>query len=350
MANGIWRNARFRDTQFPLAVYAVLSVLLLFLSRTQANLFDRVRATMTDWSAPALELVDAPVRGFNRWASNIDSLFSTYRDNMRLKEENARLRQWQGTAMRLQTKLAHEEHLLRAVPEHQKFLALAHVIGHSGKPFLQTLILDAGKANGAKPGQAVMDGRGLIGRIFVAGKHTSWVVLTNDINSRIPVVVGPGREEAILAGDNSDQAVLEALRPRAKVKDGDQVITSGDGGLIPAGIAVGVFVRQQGQARVSLFADGATADQVEIVSASTVQEQLPQIAPHDLPMAETGLTPLASPPPPAKSLTLDISPRRAANIVKPEPKKLTPNLQVSAQAAKQVAQPPAQMPPDASPE
>jgi rod shape-determining protein MreC len=349
MANGIWRNARFRDTQFPLAIYAALSLLLLFLSRTQAGLFDRMRAGMSDWSAPVLRSVQTPVSGVNRWFGDIDGLFTLYRDNLRLKSENARLRQWQGRALALEARLAREENLLHAMPQHKNYLALAHVIGHSGKPFLETLILDAGKANGARAGLAVMDGRGLIGRIFVAGRHTSWVVLTSDINSRIPVTVGAGREQAILAGDNSDTPVLEALRPRAKVKIGDQIVTSGDGGTVPAGIAVGLLVSQHGQRRAQLFADPATADDVEIMKASALPETLPSNAPQDAFMT-AGMTPLPAPPQPqpqpanqtlaAHASRPDQTEKTAAAVVKAPP---------PAQSSAPATQPPPQQA-DESPE
>ena len=37
-----------------------------------------------------------------------------------------------------------------------------------------------------------MDPRGMIGRIYLTGKRTSWVILLTDLNSRIPVTIAPG--------------------------------------------------------------------------------------------------------------------------------------------------------------
>ena len=45
------------------------------------------------------------------------------------------------------------------------------------------------KASSVKPGEAVVDARGMIGRIYLAGDHTSWVILLTDLNSRIPVTI-----------------------------------------------------------------------------------------------------------------------------------------------------------------
>ena len=122
--------------------------------------------------------------------------------------------------------------LLNAVPDPSFGAVTAHVIGRANRPFLNTMILDAGKAQGVKPGEAVVDARGMIGRIFLAGDHTSWVILLTDLNSRIPVAIEPGNIQAIMTGDNTAAPSLETLGQGVQLKDGDQIVTSGDGGLL----------------------------------------------------------------------------------------------------------------------
>ena len=105
------------------------------------------------------------------------------------------------------------------------------------------MILDAGKANGVKPGQAVVDARGMIGRIFLAGEHTSWVILLTDLNSRIPVTIEPGtRQRDSGRRQHQGAASLETLAQGAQVKPGDQVVSSGDGGILPPGLAIGTVI------------------------------------------------------------------------------------------------------------
>ena len=48
------------------------------------------------------------------------------------------------------------------------------------------MILDAGRRQHVKPGEAVVDDRGMIGRIFLAGDHTSWVILLTDLTAAFP--------------------------------------------------------------------------------------------------------------------------------------------------------------------
>jgi len=286
MANGFWRNARVRgDNRVSLAAFALLALLLLMLSRAQVNVFDRTRAEISDATAPLLTKLEAPFDGFNHWIGNLTGIFNVYSENLRLKDENARLRQWQGAAILLQGRVANYERLLHAVPRRDTSSVLAHVIGRSGRPYLQTMILDAGKAEGVRPGEAVLDARGLIGRILVAGDHTSWVLPLKDLNSRIPVTIAPGNAQAILSGNNTSNPGIETFDPRAQIKPGDVVFTSGDGGLLPPGLPIGTLIVRSDRYRVALFADANSGSDVEVLDFKGVPETQPAPSPADLPPA-----------------------------------------------------------------
>jgi rod shape-determining protein MreC len=296
MANGTWKIARGKGSaQLPLAIFAVFAVVLVLVGKAQPALFDRVRAYFSDVTSPALEWVRAPVNGAARWIDSIGDIFVVYQENLRLKDENARLRQWQNAALTLDDRLKRYQLLLNAVPDPSLSSVTARVIGRSSRPFLDTMILDAGKKDGIKPGQAVVDPRGMIGRIFLAGQRTAWVVLLTDLNSRIPVVIEPGNIQAIMAGDNTPAPVLETLAQGAQLKAGYQVVTSGDGGLLPPGLPVGVLTADGDIFRVALLADAATSDDVRILDFKTPTEHLPAPSPNDLPASAAGLKPIQQP-------------------------------------------------------
>ncbi|MBV9548748.1 MAG: rod shape-determining protein MreC [Alphaproteobacteria bacterium] len=297
MANGTWKIARRGNAQLPLVIVLVLAVVLVLVGKAQSGLFDHARARITDAMAPLLEDVRAPLDGVQRWMSSIGNIFSVYSENLRLKEENARLRQWRNTSVVLEGRLQHYEALLHAVPDQKLHAALARVVGRTSHPFLRTMILDAGSDDGAKAGQAVMDEKGMVGRLFLTGKHTSWVILLTDINSRVPVTVAPGSVQAILAGDNSAAPKLDLLLSTAKVKPGDQVVSSGDGGLLPPALPIGTVVQDGNGLRVALLADATQSESVEILNFARAPETPP--ATSQLPAEAAGLKPLAPPPPAA---------------------------------------------------
>lgn len=301
MANGTWKIARRGNAQLPLVIVLVLAVVLVLAGKAQSGLFDTARARITDWMAPLLEEVRAPLDGVERWVGSIGGIFTVYSENLRLKEENARLLQWRNTSVVLQGRVRHYEALLHAVPDPRLNALLARVIGRASRPFLRTMILDAGASNGAKAGQAVMDEKGMIGRVYLTGKRTSWVILLTDINSRIPVAIAPGSVQAILAGDNSPAPRLDLVDINAAVKAGDQVVSSGDGGLLPPGLPIGTVVKDAGGFRVALLADAARSESVEILNFARPPEEPP--ATPQLPAEAAGLPPLPPPPPqPAEAI------------------------------------------------
>jgi rod shape-determining protein MreC len=310
MANGTWKIARGRNGgQFSLAVFVVFALILVLLGRAQPALFNRARAYFSDWTSPLLETARVPVNTVNMWVGSVESAFTVYQDNIRLKQENAELRQWQNAALVLEQRLKRYQLLLNAVPDPELTSVTAHVIGRDNRPFIDTIILNAGKNLHVKPGEAVVDERGMIGRIFLAGDHTSWVILLTDLNSHIPVTVEPGNIQAMLSGDNTAAPVLEASAQGAQLKEGQQIVTSGDGGLLPRGLPVGMVYRDGQAFRAALLADAATSDEVRVLDLKLPPEQPPAPSPNDLPIAAAGLAPVPPPPPkPASTPHLPLMP------------------------------------------
>jgi rod shape-determining protein MreC len=116
------------------------------------------------------------------------------------------------------------------------------------------------------------------------------------LNSRIPVSIAPGNVQAMMTGDNSATPKLELVSRTVVLHAGDQVTSSGDGGLLPAGLPVGTVMPDgAGGWRVALLADAAASQDVEILSFSKPPETPPPSA--QLPAEAAGLKPQAPPAP-----------------------------------------------------
>jgi rod shape-determining protein MreC len=194
---------------------------------------------------------------------------------------------------------------------------LAQVIGRSSRPFQQTMILDAGRSNNVKPGQAVVDARGVIGRIYIAGERTSWVILLTDLNSRVPVTIEPGNIQAIMAGDNSSTPSIEVLSWNAHLKGGEQVVSSGDGSLLPPGLAIGTVSGGSNAWRVSLLADPGSSQDVSVLDYRRPIESIPTPTPRDLPVTAAGLPPATASAPGSPGAVTPAGPMPSASIVTP---------------------------------
>ncbi|HEY3777634.1 MAG TPA: rod shape-determining protein MreC [Rhizomicrobium sp.] len=349
MANGSLRLARNRGgAPISLAVCAVLALTLIFLGRVQPMLFDRARAYASDRAAPVLETLRLPLRSAEEWVGGLGHLFDVYQENQRLKTENARLRQWQSAALVLDQRLKRYQLLLNAVPDPGLGSITAHVIGRANRPFLNTMILDAGRRQQVKPGEAVVDDRGMIGRIYIAGDHTSWVILLSDLNSRIPVAIEPGDVQAIMIGDNSPAPFLEVSTQEAHLKSGQQVVTSGDGALLPAGLAIGKIHWDGSEFRAALQADAGHSEDVRVLDLKTPAENPPVPSVRDLPVTAAGLPPL-SPPPPKTTAPPAPIPIPAPQPTRASPKTAAPKAAATPQEVAPPPKPAAQPSPDDQP-
>jgi rod shape-determining protein MreC len=211
------------------------------------------------------------------------------------------------------------------------------VVSDNGGPFVDTVIVNVGRDQGAKSGDAVIDTDGLIGRIVSTGERAARVLLLTDLNSRMPVVIEPGHYKAVLAGDNTKWPRLDYLLASSSAAPGDRVVTSGDGGLIPPGLPVGLVIKtSDGILRVQSFANRERLDFVRVLKyafPTQVQRQDPPEVLKGPPIsstpAPTGVPPLPSSEP--------LPVKRKAPPVKP----VTP----SVVAKKPVAAKPATMKP-----
>jgi rod shape-determining protein MreC len=232
-----WRTAIQRTT---LPMLVLLSAAVVLLGKADQTVLESVRIGVTDAVAPALDLVSRPVAAVGAMVDRVHGVVSLYSENRRLGQENEKLLQWQQTALRLAADNKQLRSLLKAAPEPNVSYATARVIANSGGAYVRMVMINAGSDEGLARGQAVISGDGLVGRLTEVGGRAARVLLVTDLNSRVPVVIERLRVNAVLAGDNSERPRLAYLNSFEDLKVGDRIVTSGEGGVFPPGLAVGV--------------------------------------------------------------------------------------------------------------
>ena len=129
------------------------------------------------------------------------------------------------------------------------------------------------------------------------------MILLTDLNSRIPVTISAsagnsGNVQGMMTGDNSAYPTIDMVSHTVTLHEGDQVTSSGDGGLLPSGLPIGTVVSDgSGGWRVALLADPGASQNVEILNFSKPPETPPATA--QLPVEAAGLKPQVLQPPPA---------------------------------------------------
>ncbi len=291
-----YRDGHFQDLKVPLTwtvgvavVVAIVAAVALLLSDRRETLESGLvgvgRATADVAASPVGQAISAPGRWAGQAGQYVRDYFSAVSENRRLRAENAELRQWKATAVALEDTNSRYRALLGFRTNPPIPTASAHVILDSHGPFADTRLADAGKEKGIEVGNPVMNERGLVGRVLGVAHGASRVLLLTDVASRTPVLVDRTDARAILTGDASSTPKLEYLRGMDPIKDGDRILTSGDGGMIPRGLPVGTAVKGlDGVWRVRLDADESSIDFVRILlfkdfSVLANQQELAQPGP-----------------------------------------------------------------------
>ncbi|QBY02482.1 rod shape-determining protein MreC [Rhodophyticola sp. CCM32] len=241
-----------------LTVLILCLVSLVLIWRIDNPRVERMRAAIVDRVVPNMEWAMAPVAGMARMLDDFQSYSRLYEQNDQLRRELQQMRAWREAALQLEQENARLLDLNRVQLDPELTFVTGIVLADSGSPFRRSVLLNVGARDGILDGWATMDGLGVVGRIAGVGANTSRVLLLTDSNSRVPVTIQPSGQQALLLGDNSVAPVLEFIEDAEDISAGDRVVTSGDGGLFPAGLLVGqVGLSPDGRMRTRLAADYA---------------------------------------------------------------------------------------------
>ena len=240
-----------------------VSISLLFLSRLHHRYVDELRLQLAELMAPALKAAVVPLDPLRRAGQRLGDYLDFAGEVDRLRRENQRLRGWEWRALESERKLSQLSRLANVIEEPGLDFVSGRVVADSSGPFVRSAMLAIGRDDGIKFGYPVVDGGGLVGRIVETGARASRVLLVTDINSRIPVQVGKSGIRAVLHGDNGPMPRIAHLPADAQIEPGDEVYSSGVGGMFPRGLRIGAVVDQGGMFRMRPH---ARLDELEFVS------------------------------------------------------------------------------------
>lgn len=228
----LWQ--RFAFTALVLAAFG-----LMLLGKADIVVVKRLQIAAVDAVAPILDALSHPAAAVSKGVETVISLRDLHAENERLREENGRLKQWQHVAHLLESENKALKRLTNHVGPPPVSYISARVIAEAGGPFVRSALLNAGRHSGVRRGQGVVSEDGLAGTIVEVGELHARMLLVTDLNAQIPVLIGAAREPGILVGDNTNHPRILYLPQNSRVSPGDLVISSGHGGMLPAGLPVG---------------------------------------------------------------------------------------------------------------
>jgi rod shape-determining protein MreC len=241
-----------RRTRLVLGVLVIVAIVLITLDfrdggaspvrSVGSDIFGPVEQITHDVTSPVASLFDSITGG-----PSAQSTIAT------LQRENAELRAELSSATLSQADKRQLARLLQLDAGAYRIVA-ASVIA-AGGDFSDTVTLDAGRDEGIKPDQTVLNGSGFVGTVTQVSADTSTVLLADDATSVIGVqMTGSGQIGAITGTGKSmsgpDELRLSLFDADAVLSPGQEVMTYasvGDQPEVP-GVPVGTVISVQGGA------------------------------------------------------------------------------------------------------
>lgn len=237
--------------------FLILSILFLALHET------RILAPVEQ----GLQVVLAPLqRATTTLVRNIGDLFQTVREVRELRArvaeleeqvntltiENVRLREYEAEVVQLRGLLGFVETnptwaFLGADVVGRSACINApcgDVVGQEPNPYLRTLTINVGQADGVSVGMPVVTGGAvLVGRVVETGLHTSKVRLVTDTGHSVAAILQQSRATGLVVGQADGSLHMLYIPQEDTVQVGDIVLTSGLGGTFPRGLVLGQVVQ-----------------------------------------------------------------------------------------------------------
>ncbi|WP_371037558.1 MULTISPECIES: rod shape-determining protein MreC [unclassified Rhodosalinus] len=235
-------------------LFSLLGIFLVW--RIDSPRVERFRADVVDSVMPSFDWAMAPVTATVNLFRDFQSYQRIHSQNRELRRELQQMKAWKEAALQLEQENARLRDLNNVRIDPRLTHVTGVVLADSGSPFRQSVLLNVGARDGIMDGWATMDGLGLVGRVSGVGERTSRVILLTDSSSRIPAVIQPSGQRALVAGDNSAAPLLDFIENEAAVRPGDRIVSSGDADVFPPGLLIGQVAEDpQGRLRVRLAAD-----------------------------------------------------------------------------------------------
>ena len=227
-----------------LIVWLTLGIILLVLLNLPQSISRQAKAALREGIAPLHSLLSGFTRKAREGVNSIRGLGGLMRENQTMITEVARLRSEVRSLKFLESENIALRHQLNFTAQSPRRLLACEVIARDISGWWQTIRLGKGSADGIAPNMAVMTSVGLVGKTLDVSPRTSDVLLLSDPSCKISAQIIRTGLFGIVSGQGTSVrgqvvCLMDFVNKATPVKPGDEVVSSGLGGVFPKGLLLG---------------------------------------------------------------------------------------------------------------
>jgi len=198
-----------------------------------------------------------------------------------LEDEVRQLERYRAAAVSMAERLETYEEILNVMGEPPARGVTARVAAETDGPFAETYLANAGRRDGVGESAIAVNEGGLVGRVIRIGERSSRILLVTDFNSRIPVMGEQSGLRGIMYGGRDGLGVITDIPERDDFIAGEQILTSGEGGVFPRGLIAGYALQRGEDWRVKFAMTDSRGGYVRLIPKMSIPK--PEDEPPDAP-------------------------------------------------------------------
>tara|TARA_B100001540_G_C15747630_1_gene615309 strand:+ start:30 stop:878 length:849 start_codon:yes stop_codon:yes gene_type:complete len=253
--------------RFSLIGLIFFSIGLLILSKINLPVNNYIKITLNEIVYRTSFIISIPEKKIQDISLKIKDHFNVYDDYVLVREK---LNKLQSEKYEIEFLEQENKRLKKTINEYiyNSNELVAKVLIDKNSPFLKSIIVNKGSKDNIKLGMAVLDQTYLVGKIVEVNYSTSRALLISDLNSKIPVGIGPGNIQSILSGTGKQNGKIEYFESEVSfIENGSIIYTSGSGGLFKSGIPIGTYNKKDAEEHnVEFFSKLSQLTFVKLVS------------------------------------------------------------------------------------
>lgn len=257
----LWHFIVYEARRFLLVLMMSLSLLFLYMSPNDkfSNFTFNIAGNFIQTSFNVYSACASRVNALTHYISVFKDLHT---ENQNLKLEISTLKEQIEYHKNLEAENAELKKLLPVTNNIAKPQVIGRLLSVVNNPFSKIGVINVGKVDGIKKDQIVVSHEGFLGKVSEVSDHYAKVMLIGDFNVRIAVSASLSKARGVLVGSVEDSKIKDKsqsynhikriqksellevlyLNEDHSIKIGENLVTTGDGEMYPAGIPVAKVV------------------------------------------------------------------------------------------------------------
>lgn len=174
----------------------------------------------------------------------ISDIKSLKEENENLKNENSKLKEKERELEVLKSENNTLKDYLNLKNKYSNYTTTpADVIERSYSNYDKIIVINSGSDNGIEVNMPVISEMGLVGHVISVTNNTAKVQTILDTASTVSANISTAKESILIKGTigSNNQLKATSIPSNATILQGDEVVTSGLGGIYPRGILIGTI-------------------------------------------------------------------------------------------------------------